>query len=321
MRLGLFTVLYPELDLESLVGMAQRLGCTALELSALPGRGLRHFDPVEIECSPSARERFQTVLKQKNMVISQLNCSCNPVSPDAEQARQAHEAFELAFRLAEKLGVHTVGSFSGCPAGCADDRTPNWITCPWPPEYLQMLKWQWEERLIPFWTWAAERAAQFGVTQLAIEMHPGFCVYNPETLLRLREAVGPSIGVNLDPSHLAWQSIDIPEAIRALKGTIWHVHAKDVHVDAANVRRNGVLDTKHYSHALERAWTFRTAGDGMTEQTWKQMIAALRLAGYDGTLSLEHEDLLLSRQEGAERAAAFLRRLIPQEQPEKLWWA
>ena len=253
MKLGLFTVLYPELDLESILECAQQLGCGALEFSSLPGRGLRHFDPVEINRSTLVRERFQEELRKRDFIISQLNCSCNALSPDPEQARQAREAFELTFQLAEKLNVRTVGSFSGCPGGCADDRTPNWITCPWPPEYLQMLKWQWEERLIPFWTWAAERAAQFGVTQLAIEMHPGFCVYNPETLLRLREAVGPVIGANLDPSHLAWQGIDIPEAIRALKGAIWHVHAKDVCVDTQNVRRNGVLDTKHYSRAAERA--------------------------------------------------------------------
>lgn len=321
MKLGLFTVLYPELDLESILELAQQLGCGALEFSSLPGRGLRHFDPVEINQSTLACEQFQEELRKRDFTISQLNCSCNALSPDPEQARRAREAFELTFRLAEKLNVRTVGSFSGCPGGCADDRTPNWITCPWPPEYLQMLKWQWEERLIPFWTWAAERAAQFGVTQLAIEMHPGFCVYNPETLLRLREAVGPVIGANLDPSHLAWQGIDIPEAIRALKGAIWHVHAKDVCVDTQNVRRNGVLDTRHYSHTAERAWTFRTVGDGMDEQTWKRIIAALRLAGYDGVLSLEHEDLLLSRQEGAERAAAFLHRLIPRQQPERLWWA
>ena len=245
MKLGLFTVLYPELDLESILELAQQLGCSALEVSSLPGRGLRHFDPVEINRSTLARERFQEELSKRDFTISQLNCSCNPLSPDPEQARRAREAFELTFQLAEKLNVRTVGAFSGCPGGCADDRTPNWITCPWPPEYLQMLNWQWEERLIPFWTWAAARAAQFGVTQLAIEMHPGFCVYNPETLLRLREAAGSSIGANLDPSHLAWQGIDIPEAIRALKGAIWHVHAKDVYVDAQNVRRNGVLDTRH----------------------------------------------------------------------------
>ena len=179
MKLGLFTVLYPELDLESILECAQQLGCGALEFSSLPGRGLRHFDPVEINRSTLVRERFQEELRKRDFIISQLNCSCNALSPDPEQARQAREAFELTFQLAEKLNVRTVGSFSGCPGGCADDRTPNWITCPWPPEYLQMLKWQWEERLIPFWTWAAERAAQFGVTQLAIEMHPGFCVYNP----------------------------------------------------------------------------------------------------------------------------------------------
>jgi sugar phosphate isomerase/epimerase len=321
MRLGLFTVLFPDFDLEELMTVMENLGLDGIELSSKAGRGLRHFDPLEIVSSDLARIRFQDALKRKNITISQLNCSCNPVSPIPGEAKKSRADFELAFRLAEKLGVHTIGSFSGCPAGGPGDLTPNWITCPWPPEFTEMLKWQWEEKLIPFWTWAANEGAGFGVDQLAIEMHPGFCVYNPETLLKLRQAVGSAIGANLDPSHLIWQGIDVAEAIRSLKGAIWHVHVKDTYIDQTNVRKNGNIDTKQYSHIEERAWTFRTVGYGMSQDKWKQIIFALRLAGYDGILSIEHEDILMSKIEGLAKAVAFLKPIMPEQSPDPMWWA
>ena len=82
--------------------------------------------------------------------------------------------------------------------------------------------------LIPYWKKTAEFARNHGVTKIAFEMHPGFCVYNPETILRIREAVGETIGANFDPSHLIWQGIDPVAAIRALEGAIYHFHAKDM---------------------------------------------------------------------------------------------
>lgn len=321
MQLGLFTTLFPELDLDGLLDAAEKFGFEAIELSSKVGRGLRHFDPEQIVNSELACTRFKDALKRRNIVISQLNCSCNPVSPIPEEAKKAKADFEMAFRLAEKLQVHTIGSFSGCPGGGPQDLTPNWITCPWPPEFLQMLSWQWEEKLIPFWKWAAQEGEKYGVNQLAIEMHPGFCVYNPETLLKLRNAVGPAIGVNLDPSHLLWQGIHVPDAIRALKGAIWHVHAKDTYLDLRNIRVNGVLDTKHYSQMDRRAWTFRTVGYGMPQETWKEIVSALQMVGYEGVLSIEHEDLLFSKTEGLSRAAQFLKEIIPKERPGRIWWA
>lgn len=321
MRLGLFTVLFPELDLEELLDLEEKLGLDAMELSSKAGRGLRHFHPEEIVGSERACARFLEALDRKHITISQLNCACNPVSPAPGAVENAIADFEMAFRLAQKLHVDTVCSFSGCPGGGPKDLTPNWITCPWPPEYSQMLDWQWEEKLIPFWKWAAEEGARFGVGKLAIEMHPGFCVYNPETLLKLRQAVGPAIGANLDPSHLVWQGIHVPDAIRRLKGAIWHFHAKDTFVDTDNVRVNGNIDTKHYAMMEDRAWTFRTVGYGMPQDTWKEIISALRIAGYDGVLSIEHEDPLMSRMEGLSKAVAFLKDLVPVETPEQMWWA
>ncbi len=135
--------------------------------------------------------------------------------------------------LAEKLGVKRIITFSGCPGGSKVDITPNWIICPWPEELSKALQWQWEERLFPFWIKEAGFARDHGV-KICIEMHPGFTVYNPETLMKLRNICGKNIGANLDPSHLFWQGIDPANAVKVLKDAIFHIHAKDTKIHVYN---------------------------------------------------------------------------------------
>lgn len=200
------------------------------------------------------------------------------------------------------------------------DRSPNWITCPWPEDYTDALAYQWEDVLIPYWRNAASFAMEHGVTKLAIEPHPGFCVYNPETLLRLRKEVGTCIGVNFDPSHLFWQGIDPVQAIEDLSGCLFHFHAKDSFVNRRISSRVGVLDPKPYTRYGERSWNFRTVGYGHESQVWKNMISALAMAGYDGTLSIEHEDALMPRTEGLEKAVRLLRELTIHGKVDKPWW-
>ena len=176
--------------------------------------------------------------------------------------------------------------------------------------------------LIPYWKEACAFANAHGVTRIALEMHPGFCVYNPATLLRLREAVGPTIGANLDPSHLFWQGIDPVAAARALAGAIYHVHAKDTKIDSYNTAENGVLDIRHYSDELHRAWVFRTVGYGHDRSFWCNFISNLRLCGYDRVLSIEHEDSYMTLDEGLEKAVAFLNDvMIHQPKPTTMAWA
>jgi sugar phosphate isomerase/epimerase len=160
------------------------------------------------------------------------------------------------------------------------------------------------------------------VRGIGLEMHPGFVVYNPETLLRLRHEAGERIGANYDPSHLVWQGIDPIEAVHELgrARAIFHAHAKDTYVDARNVRRNGVLDTKPYDQVLDRAWTFRTVGFGHGESMWRDLVSALRAVGYDDVLSIEHEDILASRDEGLEHAVALLRRVALRRPAGEMWW-
>ena len=164
-------------------------------------------------------------------------------------------------------------------------------------------------------------ANDHGIYKIALELHPGFACYNTASLLRLREAVGDTIGANFDPSHLFWQGMDPVAAIRALKGAIYHFHAKDTKIDPYNKAVNGVLDTGSYGALGDRSWIFRTVGYGHDMGVWKDIISALRAAGYDGAVSIEHEDAYMSTLEGLEKAIAFLKEVLIKEAPAQMWWA
>ncbi len=321
MKLGLFTALYSDLPLAEMLSKVKSMGFQTVELYTGKLAPPAHCDPEPLLGSKAKLQEFKDTIEKYGLPISQLNCSGNPISPIPGEAEKHKEAFLQTIRLAEKLGIDTIANFSGCPGGGPKDETPNWITCPWPEEYLSMLEYQWNEVLVPFWKWAVKEAANYGVTKIGLEMHPGFCVYNPETLLKLRSAVGEAIGSNFDPSHLIWQGIDIPEAILSLRGAIFHMHAKDTRVFARNVRRNGNLDTKHYSHVEQRAWVFGTVGYGNDERYWRGIIDALALTGYDGVVSIEHEDSSMSKDEGLMKAYELLNRVIIREKPGAMWWA
>ena len=175
--------------------------------------------------------------------------------------------------------------------------------------------------MIPYWKEINAFAEARGV-RIAIEMHPGFCVYSAEHVLALRDAVGSkNIGANFDPSHLFWQGVDPVFAIRRLGDAIFHFHAKDTVIDPVNATVNGVLDTKSYSDFLNRSWIFRTVGYGHSESTWRDMVSNLRLVGYDGALSIEHEDGLMSQKEGFEKAAHFLKNILIKDDAGYAFWA
>ena len=255
------------------------------------------------------------------MEISALSCHGNPVHPNKEVAEKYHNDFIDTMKLAQMLGVDTVIGFSGCPGDSETSQKSNWVTCAWPNEFGEILEYQWNEKLIPYWKSVAAEAKKYGVTKIALEMHPGFCVYNPETMMRLRNAVGDIIGANFDPSHLFWQGIDPAEAIKYLgSGAIHHFHAKDTKIDKANTSVNGVLDTKSLGDIVNRSWLFRTVGYGNDDSVWKEIFSALRVVGYDGAISIEHEDALMSPTEGLEKAIAFLKETIIFQSPGEMWW-
>ena len=320
MQLGLFTPVFNNLSFEELLTDLKRYPAIgSLELGTGGWPGGKHLNLDGLLADGGRRKEFQQKIGDAGLTVSALSCHSNPVHPRAEVAKEADELFRKTLRLAEQLGVKTVVTFSGCPGGGPEDKTPNWITAAWPPEYAESLAWQWNERLFPYWRQANRLAKDAGVN-VALEAHPGFCVYSPETVLKLRAEAGDHIGINLDPSHLWWQGIDIPSAIAALGKAIFHAHAKDVAIHAHNRDRNGVLDTKSYAQMAERSWLFRTVGWGHGELEWKAIVSALRLAGYDGVLSIEHEDALASVHEGLSSAVATLSRVLLREPPVEAWW-
>lgn len=321
MKIGVLTNLFLDRPLPETLDYLQGVGFEAVELYTGPLAQPAHCDPDVLLGSATERQKLLDLVARHNMFISLLNCSGNSVSPVPGEAEKCQAVFEKTILLAEKLGVDRVAVFSGCPGGGPRDVTPNWVTCPWPDVYSSVLEYQWNEVLIPYWAKAAKFAHEHGVDKIGFEMHPGFCVYNPETLLKLRAAIGPSIGANFDPSHLFWQGIDIPQAIIRLDDAIFHIHAKDTRVYTKNIEKNGNLDTKHYSELKDRAWVFGTVGYGHGEEVWKGIIDALGVIGYDYVLSIEHEDSLMSKEEGLEKAFSFLKGVIVKEKPGQMWWA
>ncbi len=318
MRLGVFTPLLSQMPLEDVLAKLKALQIDTVELATGNYPGDAHCKLSMLE-DASALKEFKRKLEDHGASISALSCHGNPLHPDPAQAKQAQEVNRKTILLAAELGVPTVVDFSGCPGDSPNAKAPNWVTCPWPPEYLSVLEWQWNEVVAPYWSRRAEFAAQHGI-QIAIEMHPGFVVYNPETMLRLRSIAGPSIGCNYDPSHMFWQGIDPIAAVRILGEAIFHVHAKDTQIYQANLTRTGVLDTKPYTDERNRAWIFRTCGYGHGAEWWKEFVSTLRMFGYDKVLSIEHEDSLLSPSEGLAKAAEFLTDIVVKEKPAAAWW-
>ncbi|MFO7635714.1 MAG: sugar phosphate isomerase/epimerase [Clostridia bacterium] len=321
MKLGVLTVLLGGKPLDEVLPYLRKLGVQTVELGCGGYPGTAHVDAKDFLENPHKVDDLKILVKENGMEISALSCHGNPVHPQKEIAYSFHADFEYAVLLAEMMDIDTVITFSGCPGDHPGAKYPNWVTCPWPDDYLEILKYQWRDVLIPYWTNAQKFAGNHGVKKIALEMHPGFCVYNPETLLKLRNAVGPSIGANFDPSHLFWQGMDPVLAIRELKDCIYHFHAKDCKVCDTNTFKNGVLDTKHYTDEYNRSWIFRTVGYGHGHQTWKDIFSALRMVGYKGAISIEHEDSLMSVDEGLRKAISFLKEVMMFEDTGTVWWA
>ena len=319
MKVGVFAVLFAQRPFEEVLDYIKATGCDAVEIGCGAYPGDAHCKPAELLADAGARDRFKGALDSRGIEISALSCHGNPLHPDRALAEAHDAAFRDTVRLASELDVETVVTFSGCPGDSDASTAPNWVTCPWPPHFLETLEWQWTEKVGPYWSEAAAFAKSHGV-RVAIELHPGFVAYHTESFLRLREIGGETIGVNFDPSHLFWQGMDPLTCVRELGSAIYHVHMKDTWLDPANIRRNGVLDTKPYTDELHRSWIFRTVGYGHGQEFWRHLISELRLAGYDGALSIEHEDSLMSTSEGFTRAVSFLRESVITEQPSAAWW-
>ncbi|RKL65734.1 xylose isomerase [Salipaludibacillus neizhouensis] len=322
MKLGVFAVLFSEKSLEEALDHIKASGLSTVEIGAGGYIGDAHCKPAELLADEDKLKAFKEAFDSRGIKISALSSHGNPLHPNKETAAEHHHVFQDAVRLASKLGVEYVVNFSGCPGESEHSLRPVWITCPWPDDFSEIVNWQWSEKVIPYWKGQNEFLKEHNV-RVAIEPHPGFVVYNNETLLRLRAECGDHIGGNFDPSHYFWQGMDPVACIKELgeANALYHFHAKDTKIDPQNSGLNGVLDTKSYSQMSKRSWIFRTVGYGHGEETWKDIISALQLVGYDGAISIEHEDGLMSVDEGFSKAIDFLQDKLIQKGATNLWWA
>ncbi|WP_225998974.1 sugar phosphate isomerase/epimerase family protein [Paenibacillus sp. BJ-4] len=321
MKLGVFMVLFGGRSLEEALDYVASQGLDAVEIGTGGNPGDKHCKPDELLGNETALKNFKKAVESRGLTISALSCHGNPLHPQKQLAQADHETFLKTVRLAEKLEVPVVNTFSGCPGDHEDAKYPNWPVAPWPNDFQEVLKWQWENKIIPYWSEAGKFAADHHV-KIGLELHGGFSVHTPATLLRLREAVGEVIGANLDPSHMWWQGIDPVQAVQILgrAGAIHHFHAKDTTIDPINVNKYGLTDMQEYTNMLDRAWQFRTVGYGHDVKTWADIISALRLVGYDYVVSIEHEDGLMSVEEGFTKAVHNLRQVLIEEPLSEMWW-
>jgi sugar phosphate isomerase/epimerase len=308
--IGVFDPVYADLSIDAMLDVVTALGLEAMEIGTGGYPDNKHCPLDELVVDKAKAKAWQKKFTDRNLTVATLSCHGNPIHPDPARAAKDADTFRKTVRLAEMLDVKVIVGFSGCPGGSPTDTTPNWITYRWPPEYSTALDWQWKEKVVPYWKDAAKFAREHGVHRLAFEMHPNFVVYNPRTLMRLREAVGEEIGANNDLSHLFWQGCDPVEVIHFLgkQGAIFHAHMKDTVFFPENVNRYGVLNFSFEADDLALASeTFRAVGYGHSASLWKSVIQAYMDVGYDGILSIENEDPILSGPVGVERAAYVLK--------------
>lgn len=322
MKLGVFTPLYNNLTFEEMIEEVAAKGLDMVEIGTGGSPGNAHCDIDALLASETERDNYLKKLSDKGLTISAFSCHHNPISPNKAEAREGDELLRKTIRLASLMNVPVVNCFSGVSGGNETDTTVNWPVLPWPTDYTDIYHWQWEERLIPYWKEINTLAEEANV-KIGIELHGGFLCHTPYTMLKLREATGPAIGCNLDPSHLWWQGIDPVGAIKILgkAGAIHHFHAKDTYLDQDNINMYGLTDMQPYGDVQTRSWTFRSVGCGHSLDEWSNIISALRLYGYDYVLSIEHEDPIMSIDEGFTRAVTNLRSIMIHEQPTEMWWA
>lgn len=320
MQIGVFTALWGNLTFEDALAKAKKFGLTAVEIGTGGYPGDPHCPVAELLQSETKRDEWMGKIKDHGLTLSALSVHNNPIHPNQEIAAKADSLIKDTIKLAALLGVPTINGFSGLPSGAQGDSMPNWVTCAWPPHFLDILDYQWDEIGIPYWKKTHEILTEYDLS-FGFEMHPGMLIYNVYSLLRMRDAVGERLGANFDPSHLWWNGVDPVAAIRKLGDAIFHVHGKDVYIDQFNTQVNGCNDYQPYGDIPNRSWTFRTIGYGHDLKAWKEIMSALRMVGYDYVISIEHEDALMSPDEGLSKAISTLQEAMIFEEAGEMFWA
>jgi sugar phosphate isomerase/epimerase len=310
--IGLYTDSLTDHPFEAALDIAAASGVSSIEIATGGQSSAPHLDVDALLASTAARAAFVGAFASRGLRIAALNCSAWPLHPVLGEAHSA--LIDKTLRLAAELEVSKVVSMAGCPGDGPGATTINWPWYPWPDDAVALGQRNWDAG-VALWTNKVRLAEACGVTRIAFELHPLHLVYNVPTALAFRAEVGPLIGVNLDPSHLFWQQMDPIAVVRALGPAIQHVHMKDTEIVADQVGLAGVLDNRPFSIPGERAWLFRTVGRIHSPAWWQEFLEALRLAGYDDSLSIEQEDPFSSQADGVREAAAFIAGLLQAPSP------
>jgi sugar phosphate isomerase/epimerase len=310
MNLGL--VIDPRLDRswEDALELAVRNGVTHVEPCGGGHVPKAYVDPLLLARDDDALAAFRESIASRGLQIAALGCYGNPIHPDADRAEAAHRDFAAMCEVAAKLEVDRVTVISGVPAGGPRDHAPNWIIPSIYADLEDAYRWQWEERLVPYWRRACKIAAAHAV-KICMEPIGGFMVYNGQTFLRLREACGETLCANVDPSHVWWMGIDPLVFVEQLQGAIGYAHAKDVSIDPRRAPRDGLAPACRYDAWDERTWIYRAIGFGHPEPFWKDYFTALRRGGYDDVVSVEIEESFMSTDEALQKSVEMVRRALP----------
>ena len=296
---------------EEMLDTLAKLGYDCVEIACGNWSKAPHIDLDKMLADESARKYFMEAITSRGLQLEALNCSGNQLAPN-DEGRLHQSVVEKTFKLASLLGVKKIVMMSGCPGGAPGDTTPNWIVMSWPPITTKILNWQWDEILIPYWKKTVEEAKACGIERIALENHGCQMVYNPSTLIKLRDAVGEMIGLNFDPSHLMWMGGDPIQAIHKLGAErIYHVHAKDVRIERNYIGADGVLDTKTIDQFAKRTWNYVALGHGHDVRWWKEFLSILSMEGYDGAISQEMEDLTMPALTGVIKSTDVLKEAMP----------
>ena len=311
MKLSICTDAMGHLPFTKMLDKCVELGVDGIEMTGGGWSSAPHVRAEELLGDVGRRSGFLKEIETRGLRIAALNCSGNPLDPGDLGAKHRKDA-ELTIRLAGELGVEKIVMMSGLPPAAPGDKIPNWInyTVSWPATLKDALDYQWNDVAIPYWNGLVRLSDEVGVRKFALENFSSMLVWNPETLFRLRNAVGPKVGLNLDPSHLFWMGADPIAAARALGPAIHHVHGKDARIERGIADVNGILEAKVVEDTANRAWNYVAVGAGHDLQWWKEFFSVVRMVGYNDWVSLEMEDLTMSVEAGIQSSVNALKATI-----------
>jgi len=313
MKLGVFTVLFNEKPLEEVAKYVAGLGYDTVELAAW--RASNHLDIDKVLADKSYRASLLSMLKGYNLEISAISNhldgqmilgpldwttdAWSPVKDPAEKVKWAIQRMKDTARAAAALEVPVVVGFTGSQVW------GHWYS--FPEENLKAYEDAWKvfaERWHPILDVFKQEGVKF-----ALEVHPTEIAYNIETAGDCLKAIDNRVefGFNYDPSHFVWQMIDPVIFIKKFGDRLYHAHAKDSELQEDEVARSGVIPNGPWARP-DRGFRFRVPGWGNTN--WRRIMTALLSVGYDYVLSYEHEDPVMSREDGCEKNIEFLKPLI-----------